>query len=117
MWRGDRFEVADPGTPLGMLQRGRGAAYLWAREAPPQEAAVDFGMECFHSSIKDLRGTSERADIRNRKARVAEDLGGPSGREELGSEPCQTAGDVHHAGLIGHADQCTLDRHAYSWPC
>ena len=30
MWRGERFEIADPSTPLGMLQRGRGAAYLWA---------------------------------------------------------------------------------------
>jgi len=39
MWRGERFEIADPSTPLGMLQRGRGAAYLWAREAPPEEAA------------------------------------------------------------------------------
>ena len=39
MWRGERVEIADPSTPLGMLQRGRGAAYLWAREAPPEEAA------------------------------------------------------------------------------
>jgi hypothetical protein len=39
MWRGERFEIADPSTPLGMLQRGRGAAYLWAREAEPEEAA------------------------------------------------------------------------------
>ena len=39
MWRGERLEIADPSTPLGMLQRGRGAAYLWAREAQPEEAA------------------------------------------------------------------------------
>ena len=39
MWRGERFEIADPSTPLGMLQRGRGAAYLWARGAQPEEAA------------------------------------------------------------------------------
>jgi hypothetical protein len=39
MWRGERVEIADPSTPLGMLQRGRGAAYLGAREAQPEEAA------------------------------------------------------------------------------
>jgi hypothetical protein len=39
MWRAERFEIADASTPLGMLQRGRGAAYLWAREAAPEEAA------------------------------------------------------------------------------
>jgi hypothetical protein len=39
MWRGERFEIADPSSPLGKLQRGRGAAYLWAREAAPEEAA------------------------------------------------------------------------------
>jgi hypothetical protein len=39
MWLAERFEIADASTPLGMLQRGRGAAYLWARGAAPDEAA------------------------------------------------------------------------------
>ncbi|MBI3743674.1 MAG: hypothetical protein HY261_05230 [Chloroflexi bacterium] len=34
---GEELVLADPDTPLGMLQRGRGEGYLWALSAQPSE--------------------------------------------------------------------------------
>lgn len=62
MWRGDRFEIADPATPLGMLQRGRGAAYLWAREAPPEEAARLL-LRCLEEDPRWDRGVEDRTPL------------------------------------------------------
>ena len=66
-------------------------------------------MQCFDPPIHDLRKPGQLIDFFYRQAVLPEQLGGAAGRNDLHPQGIELAGEIDHAGLVRHTDQCAPD--------
>ena len=93
--------------------------------APVQDAAVHLGMQRLHPPVEHLGEAGEFGDVLHRDAGVAQQLGGAAGRDQFHAQAGKLAGELHQSGLVGHAENGTLDfrlgrghgRPRMNWEC
>ena len=77
--------------------------------APVQDAAVHFGVQRLHPSIKHFGETGELGNVLDRDTRFAQQLGGATGRNQFHAHASELAGKVHQPRLIGDTENGTLN--------
>ena len=83
------------------LERG----HVLGQLAAGQDAAVDLGVERLHPPVEHLGEAGDLGHVHHRDAGLAQQLGGAAGGEDLGAERGQAARELHHPGLVVHADE------------
>ncbi len=80
-----------------------------------QKPAVHPRMKGFHAPVHHFGEFGHRVDGGDRNARFADDLGGAAGGDDLAPELIhQGAGEIDHAGFVGHRHQYALDGRIFS---
>ena len=72
--------------------------------ATGQDAAVDLRVQRLHPAVEHLRKPGDVGHVAHGQPRVAQELRGAAGREELDPQPAQLAGEIDDARLV-------VDRH------
>ena len=77
--------------------------------APVQNAAVHLGMKRLYPAIEHLGKTGQIGDVFHFDAGIAQQFGRAAGRDQFDSHAGEFAGELHQAGLIGDAENGTLN--------
>ena len=81
--------------------------------ATMQNPGVDFGMKCFHTSIKHFRKTGEIFNRNDRHSGFDQGFRRSASGENFNPERRKAAGKLNNSALIAHADKCAVYfRHA-----
>jgi len=78
--------------------------------AQGQQAAVDFGVQCFDPTVHHLRETRDRVDGDDFYARLRETFGGAAGADDLDAHLGEHPGEIDHSRLVRDAEERCLDR-------
>ena len=74
--------------------------HMLRQPAPPQQAAMNFGVQGFHAPIEHFRKAGVLRYIRNRQALLTQKLGSAAGREQLHAVRVQGCGKFSQARLV-----------------
>ena len=77
--------------------------------ATAQDTAVDPWVQGLDATVHQLWESGVLGDLHDRNPRLNERAGGTAGREDLDAATVQLSGKGFHPGLVGHADQRTLE--------
>ena len=77
--------------------------------AAMQDSAMHFGMQRLHPPIEHLGKAGEIGDIFDFDSRVAQQLGGAAGGDQLHAHACQLAGEIHQTSFVGDAQNRALN--------
>ena len=77
--------------------------------AAVENASVNFGMQRLDAAIEHFGEAGEIGDVLDGNAGVAQEFGGASGGDEFDVECGELAGEIDQSGLIGDAENGTLD--------
>ena len=83
------------------LQRG----HVLGHVATGQEAAVHLGVQRLHAPVEHLREAGDLRDVHHRDPGLPQEPGGAAGGDDLRAEGRQAPRELHHPGLVVHADQ------------
>src|SRR5258708_10582822 len=70
---------------------------------------MHLGVQRFHAPAEHLRPSRELSNIAHGNAGIAQQLGGPTGGEDLDVQRGKPPGEFHDARLVKHAEQRVLD--------
>ncbi len=65
-----------------------------------KQTAMDLGMQRLHPPVHHLRHAGDVGDVDDIEARLAQQLGGAAGGDELDALSAQALGKLHHARLV-----------------
>jgi hypothetical protein len=76
---------------------------------PMQNAAMHLGMQRLDPAIEHFRKAGEFGNVFHDDARIAQQLGCPSGGDKFNAEVRELPREVDEASLVGNAENGTLD--------
>ena len=82
-----------------------GLGEVFGLVAPAEQAAVDFGVQRLEAALHHLGKAGVFAHVRDREARLAQQLGGAAGRKQLVAATRERAGEVGEAGFVADGEQ------------
>ena len=106
-----RVKTLHPKIHGGLLAVRGERGHVLGDGPPGEDAAVDAGVERLDPAVEHLGKPGELGHVADGHAGVAEEPGGAAGRDDLDPEATERAGEVHHPGLVVHADEAAPDSH------
>ncbi len=75
---------------------------------------MNLGVQCFDTTVKKLRETSEIGDLSDGDTQLSDELGGSTSRKDFDIVLVQTFCKVFETCLVRDRDECAGNAHKYS---
>jgi hypothetical protein len=85
--------------------------------APAEQAAVDARVQGLDPPVHDFRETGHLGHLLHGEPGLAQGAAGAAGGNEFDTQRGQTTGEIHHAGLVRHAEQGAAYRMSHDRTC
>ena len=105
---GERVEVHDHQIDRRDIGAFHGS-HMRAQVAPPENAAMNLGVQGFDPAIQHFRETGVVTHFDDRDAGLLQHAGGTAGGKNFHAELAQGLREFHYAGFVGDADKRAFD--------